>query len=653
MTQLISATWTLFAGAMVLCLPGFAWLVFFWDSRQDVFERLAEVLGLSIALIAVFAQFAYLLDWRITSTSLIVIFTVLAIPVFWALSRRWKERKWGLSNFDHPGDDDPNPVEIADQDHQISEQFQGKLSYLILILILLVVLVWRFHQIREIILPLWVDSIHHVQIVAMFIENGGIPENFEPYMPVPFYYHYAFHALAAVFSFFTRLSPSEAVLFLGQVLNAAIALGVYRLGKALWGDWRRAVLSTILVAFVTQMPAYYVTWGRYTLLTGMLLLNLAMASALDIVNKGALKSRLFTFGLLTAGILLSHYFASILLALFLVVLGIHVLLENLRKRVRPAWNVWLPMGLAAIAGLLVASPWLYRMWGFAQRGVKIVTIQPTLEAINGLYFPEYLTYLWRLLGPARNQALLFAALPGLVISLIRKRTRPFGIWTIILCIISLPVGFYVAPFRPDHAVIVLFLPTALLLADLLVSIIDWSPIEKLSTIKVVVVLVGFTCLVGWGIFETQSVINSATILASGDDLEALDWIEDNTPPDARFGINVVHWQYGSYRGVDGGWWVTPLTGRWAILPNVLYVMGSVEYAQQVNSLAEKFSQLTGCTPEFWEIVQEEDLTYLYLSANKGSLQPDQFQDCPGVELIFSNESVYLYRIEYIINRIQN
>lgn len=649
MTQLISAAWSLFAGAMVLCLPGFAWQVFFRDSRQDVFEQLAEVLGLSISLIAVFAQFAYLLDWRITPTSLIFIYMVLAFPVVWASGRWWKERTRGLRRLDQPGEENLDLGEIPDQFRQVSEQIQGRLGYLILALIFLVLLVWRFYQIREIRLPLWVDSIHHVQVVLTFLENGGIPENLEPSMPVPFYYHYAFHALAAVLTFFSRLSPPEAVLYFGQVINAAIAMGVYRLGKALWGDWRRAALSTILVAFVTQMPAYYVTWGRYTLLTGMLLLTLSMASALDIVNKGVSKKRLITFSLLTAGILLTHYFASALLALFLVVLGIYVLLENLRNRVRPAWDTWLPMGLAALTGLLVASPWLFRMWGFASGGVKLVAIQPTLEAINELYFPEYLTYLWRLLGPTRNQALLFAALPGLVISLIRKRTRVFGVWTIILCILSLPVGFHVAPFRPDHTVIVLFLPNAILLADLLVSIIDWSPIEKLSSIKVAVVLLGFTLLVGWGIFDTRSVINSATILATGDDLEALDWIEDNTPPDARFGINIVHWQYGSYRGVDGGWWVTPLTGRWAILPNVLYVMGGDEYAQQINSVAEKFSRLTSCTPEFWEIVQEEELTHLYISVNKGSLQPDQLQDCPGVKLIFNNESVYLYQIEYIIN----
>jgi uncharacterized membrane protein len=397
------------------------------------------------------------------------------------------------------------------------------------------------------------------------------------------------------------------------------------------------------------MPAYYVTWGRYTLLTGMLLLPLAMAAALDIANKGVKKTRVFSFGMLTTGILLTHYFAAALLAIFLIILGIQVLVGNMRKKIRPVWSTWLPLFLAALVGLIVAGPWLYRMWGFAQQGVEVVLIQPTLEAVNELYFPEYLTYLWRLLGPDRNQAMLFAALPGLVITLFRKRTRALGVWTIVLSMLSLPVGFYVAPFRPDHAVIVLFLPTALLVAELLISLIDWSPVEKLSTVKVVAVLIIFAVLVSWGIFETRTVINSATVLATRDDLEALNWIEDNTPPEARFGINVTHWQYGSYRGVDGGWWITPLTARMALLPNGLYGMGEREYADQVNAIAEQFSQIPGCTPEFWELVRKEDLTHIYLAANRGSLQPDQFLDCPGVELIFQNESVNLFRIEYIIN----
>jgi hypothetical protein len=68
----------------------------------------------------------------------------------------------------------------------------------------------------------------------------------------------------------------------------------------------------------------------------------------------------------------------------------------------------------------------------------------------------------------------------------------------------------------------------------------------------------------------------------------------------------------------------------------------------VNAYAGQFSQLVGCSTEFWELVEDTELTHIYLSANMGAMQPSQFLDCPGVELIYHNESVYLYRIEYII-----
>jgi hypothetical protein len=78
-------------------------------------------------------------------------------------------------------------------------------------------------------------------------------------------------------------------------------------------------------------------------------------------------------------------------------------------------------------------------------------------------------------------------------------------------------------------------------------------------------------------------------------------------------------------------------------------MGDRAYVEQVNDVAGKFSQVSGCSPEFWEIVQNAGLTHMYLNTNRGGIKPDQFTDCAGVELIFQNQGVYLYRIEYIIN----
>jgi len=290
------------------------------------------------------------------------------------------------------------------------------------------------------------------------------------------------------------------------------------------------------------------------------------------------------------------------------------------------------------------------MWGFAQRYVKVGAIQASLQAMEAVYFPDYLNYLWRLLGPDPKQFLLFLALPGLVITMLHKRTLIFGIWTICLGLMTLPFGIHVAPFRPDHAAIVLFLPVALLIAEFFISVLDWSPKIKFIHLKTIPLLIVFAALVGWGIWGTRTVINSATILATKSDLEAVTWIDDNIPEQTRFLINVSHWQYGSYRGVDGGWWITPLTGRNTILPNALYAMGESKYTNQVNALAAQVSQVDGCTNEFWELVRSEGITHVYIKQGQGSMQISHFENCQGVELIYEKDGVYIYRIRDIIQK---
>jgi hypothetical protein len=642
MISLETSIWALIIGVLVLFLPGFAWLALFWTPDQDIFERLAEAMGISISLTALLALLAYSFDWKITAAALII-FYILLIPIaVWGFKRH--RQKW---NLDKQQDQDINSGEVSHEEH--TPPFWGRwIPYLVISLAFLFILFWRFYQIRGVVLPLWVDSIHHVQIVNLILQNGGLPDTFEPYMPVPFYYHYAFHTLAAVFSFLGRLSSQQAVLILGQVISVGAAMAVYRLGKALWADWRRAGLSAVLVALATQMPAYYLTWGRYTLLAGLLLLPLAMAAALDIINKGAKHTRIATFVVLTSGLLLTHYFAAVLLAIFLIILAAVTVLQGIRDKNRLAWRTWLPLFLAAFAGLLLAAPWLYRMWVFAESAIRVGAIQLTLAAVEDAYFPNYLSYLWLLLGPIRNHFLLLLALPGLVISLLRRRTLVFGLWTLILVIISLPWGFYLAPFRPDHAVIVLFLPTAILIADLFITGLDWQPWLRFDKVKNALVLIFLAVLIGWGTWETRSVINPATVLARQGDIEALDWIESNIPEDARFFINVAHWQFGSYRGVDGGWWITPLTGRYTILPNALYAMGSSDYTNQVNAVAVKASQMEGCSPEFWQLVRDQGLTHIYLYQGRGSVHEEQFENCSGVVLEYEKDSVYIYHIGDII-----
>ena len=98
-----------------------------------------------------------------------------------------------------------------------------------------------------------------------------------------------------------------------------------------------------------------------------------------------------------------------------------------------------------------------------------------------MYFSGYLDYLWYLAGPYRNHVLLALAGVGLLFAL-RTGTWPAGRRLGANAgAFALPWGLRLGPFRPDHLVIVLFLPAALLLGDLLVSageaagaVLPWS-----------------------------------------------------------------------------------------------------------------------------------------------------------------------------------
>lgn len=620
----------LLPAAIVLGLPGIAWQAWFRDKDESLGSSLIDATGLSISLSALLALAAFLLGWPISSVAITALYLVMGVLAGLGLIRLWRARQGNVA---------PEASSRAAGNALAVSWWGGAL----LLLVFALILAWRFYQIRELALPAWVDSVHHVLIVRVMLEIGGVPQTLEPYLPVPFYYHFGFHALAAVFSFVSRLPPEQAVLFIGQVLNALVAVSIFRLGLALWNDWRRAGLAAILVGFVSQMPAYYVTWGRYTLLTGLVLLPLAMAVVLDIIHKGGSPARVARLAVLSGGLLLVHYFAAILFALYFAFVGLHALLRDWRDRQLLRGSRWLPLALGAVSGAVLAAPWIYRTWGYASVGVTAGAALST-TASDALYFPNYLSYLWRMAGPNRNYLLLALAPLGLLVAGLRPKSRAFAAWSLALILFSFPWGFYLAPFRPDHVVIVLFLPATLLVSDFLVTAGETLQAGHFPKLGKVLLASAILSLLAWGVWDTRSILNRSTVLASEADARAVQWIARNTPAEARFYINTAFWQGVTYRGVDGGWWILPLTGRATLLPPVVYEWGTGDYTFAIRANAKQASSLEGCTPEFWELVRANGLTHVYLSGERGSLRPSAVQSCPGFQLLYAEQGVYVYAL---------
>ena len=659
MIQGLQTIWIGLSLGIVLILPGAAWQAWIYRPGHGLAAQWAVITGVSLAFTAIAALATFVFKFRVVGWEIAAIYAALALI---AVSG-WFHARGGLPPTD---------------------KVRTILSIGLTLGTAALLMAWRLYQARTLVLPAWVDSVHHVLITQVILEHGSLPGDLSPYLPVPFYYHYGFHALAAVFEALSRLPAERAVLILGQVISAGISLSAYRLSLSIWHDPRRGLAAALLIGFLSQMPAYYLTWGRYPLLAGLLLLPLAMAQALDIVQDPIKEDKAWLvqgalMAILTAGVLLSHYLAGLLLAGFLIILGLYLAWQDLSRR-RISVKRWLALAGGTLVGLGASLPWLLRVFQYSTMSLSLDVVLP--QAIGGTGFSTgYADYLWALAGPARNEWFLLIGGLGLVWGLARKKSRLLALWGALVALGSLPLGYKLPPFRPDHFVIVVFLPAALFAGDILFSIGDGlaylgvvlnrrlslhksrqavqdliqapdgdpSPrgIPKarwtgwVSTGIPSVILIGL-CL--WGLVETQDILNPATILVDRADSQALAWIPDHVPQDARFFINVTPWQFGIYRGVDGGWWILPLTGRWVLLPPVIYSWGSKQYVQQINDWASQATTIKGCDVQFWKLVRDANLTYAYLHQGSGTLQPDGLKECTGVEPVYQKDGVTIYTI---------
>jgi hypothetical protein len=602
------------AGALLL--PGLAWWAWLGKRKQDPLVSLAQLIGVSLVSIILIAEAAFILGIRFSMLGIGVILAVFAGLAAIGLIYRGLRLPRGYQPYMWIG-----------------------------LLLFGATLAWRLYQARDLLLPNWVDGQHHFLIVRTILEHGGLPDDLSPYLPVPFYYHYGFHITAALFTAISGLQIGQVMLVLGQALNACISLSVYALGKALWKDWRPAAAAALLVSFATRMPAYYLSWGRYTLTTGLVLLPLAMGMAMIVLRKPRRIVDIATLALLTAGVLLSHYFAGVLLALFIILLALGYLIARLRK-IKQALFHLSGLVLGALLGFLLAIPWLWRTLRFSTLRTNLSS--NFVDSIGAILKDSGTgEYVWYLLGPESNHWLLLVAGIGLFLALILKRKWiDFGVWSLTLAAFTLPGAITLAPFRADHFAIVLFLPVTLWAGWLFWQVGGWLATwlkRRWVIALVMVVLVG--AWIAWDFPLNADIINPVTVLVTEDDLAALAWVQENIPQEARFLINTAHWLSGVYRGVDGGGWLLPYTGRWSIVPTVFYGFSpDAVYKQEVRGWGEQASTLTTCSDEFWALVDAAEVDWIYLREGVGSLKAEGLVGCEGIEGVYEGGGVRIYQI---------
>ncbi len=252
----------------------------------------------------------------------------------------------------------------------------------------------RFADAAGLVAAPWVDGYHHTVITQLFVEQAGLPRDYHPYLAADgFDYHFGFHAQAAVLTWLSGAEPRLVVLWLGQLLCAIAPLGLLLLGRQLGMGLRGGLVAQALASAWLWFPPYYLSWGRYTQLCGLVVWPAALWAWQAALRPSRPRRSLgpaeadrppgagigsdpvlrlpsaagrgtdgagrhwdgVVAAVLAAGLLLTHYRVLAFFAIAASICATGLLMRRGRRMFRVLWP-------AAGAGLLVA-PWLARGFG--------------------------------------------------------------------------------------------------------------------------------------------------------------------------------------------------------------------------------------------------------------------------------------------------
>ncbi len=637
--------------ALTLFLPG-ALLLSWLRAPRDFSLFIALASGLSLAALPV------LLAWTSVSRfrwSPLIVFAAAALLALALIVQtvRWLHVK----------------IENSRLDARRSLRLSSPKSWdaLALSMLFIAALVTRLVMTRDLAGPPWVDSVHHALITRLILEQGRLPVSYAPFLEIATAsYHAGFHSLLAFFTWLSGLDLSQAMLLFGQALNALSVYSVYLFTRVTFKDRWAALLAAGVAAFFTPMPAYYTSWGRYTQLTGLLILPSALywlnrlSDALLRTNSEARKTILLA-GLAGAGLFLSHYRVAALLGAYLIAdwtaraawSAAAWLKRDALSRLASAAGEFIPLrrrvayfALAVAAGLIFALPWL--------PPALTSLFLPKLSGWSGVKTAPFADFAWMFLTTAWGTPAMILAALGLALAVLRRQrfALTFPLWIALLFLMANlgALGLPGAGFLNNTSVeISLFLPIAALsgyfVSQALQFLSGFIPhAYRRAYYAAWVAVIAITLFAASR--QIVTILNPVTFLYRQDDHPALTWIAANIPADETVVINPFAWGYGLYAGNDGGYWISPLARRQTLPPPVLYGFGDdAAQMQTINALSQQIIDLAASPEDLFSLMLEQNLRYIYIGRRGGALSPTVLAQSAFFETVYHQDGVWIFKTQ--------
>lgn len=518
--------------------------------------------------------------------------------------------------------------------------------------IFLLALFIRLLMSRNLVAPAWVDSVHHALITQLILQNGTYPTSYQPFInTITTAYHSGFHANLAFFTWLSALPLPTSMLVFGQILNALSVYSAYTFTLAFYPKRFVGIIAAFLIAFLSPMPAYYTSWGRYTHLCGLLILPSLIylfrrKLAIHPTPAISVRSTLILIALLFSGLIVIHYRVSYLLALLLGLSTLEKILHSPpRLRKRRAFYLFLYLSSIGLLTLLLSATWLPAAWTTLILPKLNTWTQPpsTLESIP-----------WGLLTAALGKIVLALAALGLCVEVLRRSWKGLILilW-MVLCFATIYLSYWAARgigfLNMTAVTISLYLPLSALGAQGTASLFYWAKklFSKIPTRLLQTLLFCVALLIA--IFGAQKLIpllNPITMLVRADDLQAMEFLQTTTQKDQKILISPFLWGYGLYAGADGGSWIPALAQRPTIPPPVLFALDhSSEQVRQINQISQKVLEKPRDAAWIASLMRENDLEYLYLGGKGGAISPYWISQSADFELIYHQGRVFIFKLK--------
>lgn len=495
--------------------------------------------------------------------------------------------------------------------------------------------------------PPFDDPKYHVLLTQMIIDRGGAYHEFGAYAP-PGYdtsistYPQGFHSLAAFFSLLLGFPAIDSVSIATQIFNALIGLATYSLALRILGSRPQAFVAFLLSSFIFYYPmSLYYTGGANAEVAGLFLALQLAALGVTEAHSQSRRSTLargVVFLLLAYALGNFHLYAAFPLLSFLLVALLF------RRASAPTFiAVVLGMGLSLLSPALLTEAALGRRadwltWYYNETIPQ--NLQVTSKSAMDLgYLPAISMGFAKEFGPVTP--LFFAS--GLTLFIDRRSVRLGGFllaWLTLMLIIAVnaPGSLYFAPypywylFHADRLFKYLAIPLTIFTAAGLMSLLKalqtrsvlWlrKPEAPPLRSRVIPHLLPASLALGLMLAGSLQLISAAGSAfnasqlystVSDADLEAMEWIRQNTPQDARFASNFA----------DASDWIHIYTGRRLIpvFANILDPWMSISYMQEVGWHLVGFQTVNPNEPRLYTLYQKYRIDYVYVGAKPAAGRP--------------------------------